>query len=63
LNITELSVDPEKRSTAATQMLDGTHSLEAIEKEVILAALTASNGHKAEAARRLGAPAKPCTIS
>jgi two-component system response regulator HydG len=34
--------------------MDGTHSLEDIEKEAIMAALKASNGNKAEAARRLG---------
>jgi two-component system, NtrC family, response regulator HydG len=57
-NITEQYVDPEQRSTAATQMLDGTHSLQDIEKEAILAALTASKGNKAEAARRLGVTRK-----
>jgi two-component system response regulator HydG len=54
LNITEQYEDPEKRATRANQILDGTHSLEDIEKEAIQAALTASNGNKAEAARRLG---------
>jgi two-component system response regulator HydG len=54
LNITEQYTDVEKLSRSATQILDGTHSLEDIEKEAILAALSASNGNKAEAARRLG---------
>jgi two-component system response regulator HydG len=54
LNITEQYADVEKLSRSATQILDGTHSLEDIEKEAILAALSASNGNKAEAARRLG---------
>jgi len=54
LNITEQYEDLELRPTGAAQILDGTHSLEDIEKEAILAALAASNGNKAEAARRLG---------
>ncbi len=54
LNITEQYGDLKIRPTRETQILDGTHSLEDIEKEAILAALTASNGNKAEAARRLG---------
>jgi two-component system, NtrC family, response regulator HydG len=54
LNIAEQYEDPEKRATRANQILDGTHSLEDIEKEAIQAALTASKGNKAEAARRLG---------
>jgi two-component system response regulator HydG len=54
LNITEQYDDLEKRSTDASQILDGTHSLQDIEKKAILAALTASSGNKAEAARRLG---------
>jgi two-component system response regulator HydG len=58
LNITEQYDDLEKRSTGATQILDGTHSLQDIEKEAILAALSASNGNKAEAARRLGVTRK-----
>ena len=58
LNITEQYVAPEKRSVSETQILDGTHSLEDIEKEAILAALTASDGNKAEAARRLGVTRK-----
>jgi len=35
-------------------MMDGTRSLEDIEKEAILATLKASGGNKAEASRRLG---------
>ena len=58
LNITEQYEDLEIRHTGTTQILDGTHSLEDIEKEAILAALTASNGNKAEAARRLGVTRK-----
>lgn len=58
LNITEQYEDLEIRSAGTTQILDGTHSLEDIEKEAILAALTASNGNKAEAARRLGVTRK-----
>jgi two-component system response regulator HydG len=58
LNITEQYDDLEKRSTSATQILDGTHSLQDIEKEAILAALSASNGNKAEASRRLGVTRK-----
>jgi two-component system response regulator HydG len=58
LNITEQVGDLKIRPTAEAQILDGTHSLEDIEKEAILAALTASNGNKAEAARRLGVTRK-----
>jgi two-component system response regulator HydG len=58
LNITEKYDDQEIRSPGATQILDGTHSLEDIEKEAILAALSASKGNKAEAARRLGVTRK-----
>ena len=54
LSITEQYVAFENRPTGANQILDGTHSLEDIEKEAIIAALTASGGNKAEAARRLG---------
>ena len=38
----------------APAVMDGTRSLEEIEKEAILATLKASGGNKAEAARRLG---------
>ena len=58
LNITEQYEDLELRPTGAVQILDGTHSLEDIEKEAILAALAASNGNKAKAARRLGVTRK-----
>jgi two-component system response regulator HydG len=54
LNITEQYGDHTIRPTGEAQILDGTHSLEDIEKGAILAALSASNGNKAEAARRLG---------
>jgi len=58
LNITEQYDDLEIRPTGETQILDGTHSLEDIEKEAILATLSASHGNKAEAARRLGVTRK-----
>jgi two-component system response regulator HydG len=58
LNIIEQYEDLEIRPTGTTQILDGTHSLEDIEKEAILAALNGSNGNKAEAARRLGVTRK-----
>ena len=58
LNITEQYEDLEIRPTGTTQILDGTHSLEDIEKEAIMAALNGSNGNKAEAARRLGVTRK-----
>ena len=38
--------------------MDGTHSLEDIEKEAILATLKTCDGNKAEAARRLGVTRK-----
>lgn len=58
LNITEQYDELDIPSTQKTQILDGTHSLEDIEKEAILAALKASDGNKAEAARRLGVTRK-----
>ena len=58
LNITEPYGDFENRTTGVPEILDGTHSLEDIEKEAILAALSASGGNKAEAARRLGVTRK-----
>ena len=58
MNITEPYGDLEKQPARANQILDGTHSLEDIEKEAIQAALAASNGNKAEAARRLGVTRK-----
>jgi len=59
LNITEKYPDT-PRSNAAGDMhvMDGTRSLEEIEKEAILATLKASDGVKAEAARRLGVTRK-----
>jgi two-component system response regulator HydG len=54
LNITEKYPDLERSATALVQAMDGTRSLGDIEKEAILATLKASNGNKAEAARRLG---------
>jgi two-component system response regulator HydG len=54
LNITESYPDFEAQPADVGPIMDGTHSLEDIEKEAILAALKASNGIKAEAARRLG---------
>ncbi|MEJ2641517.1 MAG: sigma-54 dependent transcriptional regulator [Desulfosarcinaceae bacterium] len=58
LNITEAYDALEPTPTEASQILDGTHSLEDIEKEAIFAALSATNGNKAEAARRLGVSRK-----
>jgi len=58
LNITEKYPDLETQSTVATPVMDGTHSLGDIEKEAILTTLKASNGNKAEAARRLGVTRK-----
>ncbi len=54
LNITEKYPDLSTMPTAASPVMDGTHSMEDIEKEAILATLQASGGNKAEAARRLG---------
>ena len=58
LNITERYDIPEQKQTASPRILDGNHSLEDIEKEAITAALAASEGNKAEAARRLGVTRK-----
>ena len=58
INITEKYPDGETSPTPATPIMDGTHSLEDIEKEAILATLKTSNGNKAEAARRLGVTRK-----
>ncbi len=54
------STYPEASALIATPLpvLDGHHSLEDIEKEAIRAALKASNGNKAKAARRLGVARK-----
>jgi two-component system response regulator HydG len=54
LNITENYPDLEAQPAGTGPIMDGTHSLEDIEKEAILAALKASNGNKAKAARQLG---------
>jgi two-component system response regulator HydG len=54
LNITERYSDPEMPQASIDPVMDGMHSLEDIEKEAIFAALKASGGNKAEAARRLG---------
>jgi two-component system response regulator HydG len=58
MNITEQYEAQKMPSEPAEQILDGRHSLEDIEKEAILAALKASDGNKAEAARRLGVTRK-----
>lgn len=58
LNITEQYPDTEPLQVGTTPIMDGTHSLEIIEKEAILATLKASDGNKAEAARRLGVSRK-----
>ena len=58
LNITEKYPDPRTPPTLCYPIMDGTHSLEDIEKEAILAALKTSEGNKAEAARRLGVTRK-----
>ncbi len=54
LNVTEPYEGRIDQPIGAKQILDGTHSLVDIEKEAILAALEASSGNKAKAARRLG---------
>jgi len=54
LHITEKYPDFQTQPTVTAPILDGTHTMQDIEKEAILAALKASNGNKAEAARRLG---------
>jgi len=58
INITEKYPDRQSSPPPATPIMDGTHSLEDIEKEAILAALKTSKGNKAEAARRLGVTRK-----
>ncbi len=57
-NITDQYDSAPKQSESEPQILDGTHSLEDIEREAILAALSASNGNKTEAAKRLGVTRK-----
>jgi two-component system response regulator HydG len=56
LNITEKYSDAAfmAQSADSNALIDGTRSLEEIEKEAIAATLKASQGNKAEAARRLG---------
>jgi two-component system response regulator HydG len=54
MNITEKYDAGKPQITRENQILDGTHSLEDIEKEAVLSALSASGGNKAKAARRLG---------
>jgi two-component system response regulator HydG len=58
LNIAEQYGDIRISQSDGSKILDGTHSLEDIEKEAILAALAASGGNKAEAARKLGVTRK-----
>jgi len=58
LNITEKYPDLERAAIALVSTMDGTRSLEEIEKEAILTTLKASNGNKAEASRRLGVTRK-----
>ncbi|MEE8553366.1 MAG: sigma-54 dependent transcriptional regulator [Desulfobacterales bacterium] len=54
LNITKKYPDLSTSPIAAAPVLDGTRSMEEIEKEAILATLKASGGNKSETARRLG---------
>jgi len=56
LNITKKYPDPDLSTSpiAAAPVMDGTRSMEEIEKEAILATLKASGGNKSETARRLG---------
>ncbi len=54
LNITKKYPDLSTSPTAAAPVMDGTRSMEEIEKEAILATLKASGGNKSETARRLG---------
>jgi len=60
LNITEKypNASVNSRPASTSTLLDGTRSLDEIEKEAILATLKASQGNKAEAARRLGVTRK-----
>ncbi len=54
LNITIKYPDLSTSPIAAAPVMDGTRSMEEIEKEAILATLKASGGNKSETARRLG---------
>jgi two-component system response regulator HydG len=58
LNITENYPDLVASAIIAAPITDGTRSLEEIEKEAVLATLKASDGNKAETARRLGVTRK-----
>ena len=58
LNVTEKYPALETSMAVAVPITDGTRSLEEIEKEAVLATLKASDGNKAEAARRLGVTRK-----
>jgi len=54
LNIVENHPESERAAIAPPPQMDGTRSLEEIEKEAILATLEATGGNKSETARRLG---------
>ena len=54
LNITKKYPDLATPPSASVSVMDGTRSLEDIEKEAIITTLQASGGNKAETARRLG---------
>ena len=58
LNITEKYPDLDLSAPRAVPVTDGSRSLGEIEKEAVLATLKASDGNKAEAARRLGVTRK-----
>ena len=54
LNITKNYPDLSTSPIAVAPLMDGTRSIEEIEKEAILATLKVSGGNKSETARRLG---------
>ena len=54
LNITKKYPDLATPPSVAASVMNGTRSLEDIEKEAIITTLQASGGNKAETARRLG---------
>ena len=54
LHITEKYPNFDSQPTQGPSLIDGTHSIEEIEKAAIMATLNACGGNKAEAARRLG---------
>ena len=58
LNITEKYPDLGRSASALVPAMDGTRSLEEIEKEAVLTTLKACDGNKAKAARRLGVTRK-----